>query len=264
MQARVLIIAGSDSGGGAGIQADIKSVSANGGYAATAITAITAQNTLGVSGVHPVPEEMVAQQIAAVLSDIGADAIKIGMLHNRRLIERVAQSLREHAPGIPVILDPVMVAKGGHKLLEDDAVAALKKLLVPMATVLTPNIPEAEALTGLKIETLADMQRAAQSLRAMGAQAVLLKGGHAEGETVQDVWAAADIDFIFTHLRIHTKNTHGTGCTLASAIAVNIAKGMPAQEAVLAARQYVHRAIAMAPGIGKGHGPLNHFWPFFG
>ena len=259
MVAKVLIIAGSDSGGGAGIQADIKSVSANGGYAATAITAVTAQNTQGVFGVHPVPIPILKQQIELVLSDIGVDAIKIGMLHSAEVIACVVEALKPY-PNIPIILDPVMVAKGGHPLLEPDAVQVLKTKLFPLATIVTPNIPEAELLCGMKIETLADMQQAAKRMKA---PAVLIKGGHREGDIVQDVWLAEGIEMIFESPRIHTRNTHGTGCTLASAIATNIAKKMPMNEAVFAAREYVHQAIATAPSIGKGHGPLNHFWPFF-
>ena len=259
MAAKVLIIAGSDSGGGAGIQADIKSVSANGGYAATAITAITAQNTMGVFGVHPVPIPILAQQIELVLSDIGADAIKIGMLHSAEVIRCVVKALKNY-PQIPVILDPVMVAKGGHALLEPDAVEVLKTELFPLAKIVTPNIPEAELLCGMKIETLADMQQAAKQMKA---SAVLIKGGHRESAMVQDVWLGDGIEFIFESPRIETRNTHGTGCTLASAIATNIAKKMPLTEAVSAARDYVYQAIKTAPDIGKGHGPLDHFWPFF-
>lgn len=260
MQGKILIIAGSDSGGGAGIQADIKAVSALGGYAATAITAITAQNTLGVFGVHSVPEHMVAQQIELVLDDIGADAIKIGMLHNAALIETIAHVLETKAAHIPLILDPVMVAKGGHPLLEPDAVEVLKSRLLPMASIITPNIPEAELLCGFPIRSLIDMEHAASTLRGLGAKAVLVKGGHAEGATVQDVWQQGDIHFVFEQLRIGTRSTHGTGCTLASAIATGIAQGMPQSEAVHRARHYVLEAIRHAPGYGKGHGPLNHFW----
>lgn len=259
MVAKILIIAGSDSGGGAGIQADIKSVSANGGYAATAITAITAQNTQGVFGVHPVPIPILKQQIELVLSDIGADAIKIGMLHSAEVIQCVVSCLKQY-PNIPVILDPVMVAKGGHALLEPDAVAVLKKELLPLATIVTPNIPEAELLCEMKITSLNEMQTAAKKLQG---PSVLIKGGHMEGKTVQDVWLTDGLEFIFESPRIATRNTHGTGCTLASAIATNIAKKMPLTEAVSAAREYVQQAIKTAPKIGKGHGPLNHFWPFF-
>lgn len=260
MRGKVLIIAGSDSGGGAGIQADIKTVSALGGYAATAITAVTAQNTLGVFGVHSIPERTVAQQIELVLDDIGADAIKIGMLHNSLLIETIAYMLEQKARHIPLILDPVMVAKGGHPLLEPDAVETLKVRLLPMASILTPNIPEAELLCGFAIHSLDDMRRAAATLRDLGARAVLVKGGHMEGHTVQDVWLGGGIEFIFEQPRIETKNTHGTGCTLASAIAAGIAQGLPESEAVHRARHYVVEAIRHAPAIGKGHGPLDHFW----
>lgn len=260
MHGKVLIIAGSDSGGGAGIQADIKTVSALGGYAATAITAITAQNTQGVFGVHPVPPEMVVSQIELVLSDIGADAIKIGMLHDAPLIEAIAETLMEKAKGIPIVLDPVMVAKGGHPLLLPDAVSVMKERLLPLSAIVTPNIPEAELLCGGTVESIAQMQAAASQLRALGAHAVLVKGGHREGEMVEDVWVGESLSFVFSHPRIETRNTHGTGCTLASAIATGLAQGLSATEAVHRARDYVLGAIRHAPDIGKGHGPLNHFW----
>ncbi len=256
---KVLIIAGSDSGGGAGIQADIKTSSAHGCYAATAITAITAQNTLGVFGVHPVPLEIIKQQIELVLSDIDADAIKIGMLYSKPVIETVAEALSPY-PAIPLILDPVMVAKGGHPLLEKDAIDTLIALLLPRATIITPNIPEAELLADIRINKISDMQQAANILRQKGARAVLLKGGHGEGSMITDVLLSDTLQFIFESPRIETNNTHGTGCTLASAIAANIAGGTALTEAVSAARKYVYGAIQHAPAIGKGHGPLNHFW----
>ncbi len=246
MQGRVLTIAGSDSGGGAGIQADIKTITVLGGYAMTAITALTAQNTLGVHGVHPVPPAFIAQQINVVLDDIGADAIKIGMLHTAEVIEAVAQALKSH-PSIPLVLDPVMVAKGGARLLEDSAVDALLTHLVPRATVVTPNIPETEALGGV------------QALLTAGAGAVLLKGGHDAGETVIDrlLTNAGEIER-FNALRQHTRHTHGTGCTYAAAIATGLAQGMPLREAIAWAFSYLQQAIATAPGFGKGQGPVNH------
>jgi hydroxymethylpyrimidine/phosphomethylpyrimidine kinase len=253
---RVLIIAGSDSGGGAGIQGDIKTVTALGGYAATAITALTAQNTQGVFGIHDVPDEFIRQQITLVLSDIGADAIKTGMLHRASIIDMVADVLREKH--IPLVLDPVMFAKGGAALLEANAIRSLKERLIPLATVVTPNIPEAEHLSGLPIHTTEDMRHAAQRILALGCKAVLIKGGHMEGETLIDLLLSKNREEIFTQTRLHTTHTHGTGCTLASAIATSLAQGMVLPDAVRRARHYVRKAIECAPGLGKGHGPLGH------
>jgi hydroxymethylpyrimidine/phosphomethylpyrimidine kinase len=258
---RVLAIAGSDSGGGAGIQADIKTITVLGGYAATAITALTAQNTLGVQAIHMVPPDFVAQQISAVLDDIGADAVKTGMLGDTATIEAVADALARHGPGLPLVVDPVMIAKGGAALLRDDAVAALTRRLLPMTTLLTPNLPEAEVLTGLAIPDVAAMHRAAAALLRMGVPAVLLKGGHLPGGDVVDLLATADGCEAFAAPRIASRHTHGTGCTLASAIATGLAQGMTLRDAVLRARAYVRAAIASAPGIGRGHGPLNHNVP---
>jgi hydroxymethylpyrimidine/phosphomethylpyrimidine kinase len=256
---RVLIIAGSDSGGGAGIQGDLKTVTALGGYGMTAITALTAQNTLGVFGIHPVPEEFIRQQIGVVLEDIGADAVKTGMLHSASVIEAVATALQKW--NLPLILDPVMVAKGGAPLLQLEAMAALKALLIPRAALITPNLPEAELLLGRKITSSRDhahdMLRAAEELLALGAAAVLLKGGHGSGAVITDVLASrAAAPVIFTSPRIDTRHTHGTGCTLASAIATSIAAGLPVAESVARAREYVYQAILTAPGLGHGHGPL--------
>ena len=256
--ARVLVIAGSDSGGGAGIQADIKTIAAFGAYAATAITALTAQDTLAVHGVHPVPPAFVALQIATVLADIGADAIKTGMLGDAAMIEAVCEALDRHAPGIPVVVDPVMVAKGGQQLLATEAVQTLRRRLLPRAAVLTPNIPEAEALCGMAIGDVAAMRRAAGALLAMGVPAVLLKGGHLPGDTVTDILATEAGMELFTDARIDTRHTHGTGCTLASAVAAGIAQGVTLRDAASRARAYVRAAIADAPGLGAGHGPLNH------
>ena len=255
----MLAIAGSDSGGGAGIQADIKTITMLGGYAATAITALTAQNTIGVHAIHMVPPEFISRQIAVVLDDIGADAVKTGMLGDAATIEAVAGALAQHAPGMPLVVDPVMVAKGGASLLRPDAVAALTRLLLPMASVLTPNLPEAEVLTGLAIPDIDAMRRAAAALLRMGVPAVLLKGGHLPGDEVVDLLATADGCEAFAAPRIASRHTHGTGCTLASAIATGLAQGMTLRDAVLRARSYVRAAIAAAPGIGKGHGPLNHY-----
>ena len=258
MNGRVLIVAGSDSGGGAGIQADIKAVTAMNGFAATAITALTAQNTEGVHGVVPIDPAFIARQIEVVLTDIGADALKTGMLHSAEVIETVATSFRRHAAGVPLVVDPVMVAKGGHRLLLSDAETALRDTLLPLAALLTPNLPEAEVLAGFPVRTEADMRRAAERLAALGPRAVLLKGGHLEGDRVVDLlFHEGRIDRFEDH-RIESRSTHGTGCTLASAIAAGLAQKMTLVDAVARARAYVRRAIETAPGFGRGHGPLNH------
>jgi hydroxymethylpyrimidine/phosphomethylpyrimidine kinase len=261
MKGRVLIVAGSDSGGGAGIQADIKTVTMLGGFAATAITALTAQNTLGVFGVLPIPPDFIRQQIEVVLDDIGADAVKTGMLHDTAVIEAVTDVLTARAGAIPLVVDPVMVAKGGAPLIEPGAIEALKRLLIPRAAVLTPNLPEAEILSGRTIDSLAAMQDAAAALLALGCRAVLLKGGHLAGDTVHDVLVAASGTREWHSPRIDTPHTHGTGCTLASAIATGLAQGLVVAAAVERARDYVRRAILSAPGIGSGHGPLDHGHP---
>ena len=261
MKGRVLIVAGSDSGGGAGIQADIKTVTMLDAFAATAITALTAQNTLGVFGVLPIAPAFIRTQIEVVLDDIGADAVKTGMLHDRAVIETVAETLAERAPQAPLVLDPVMVAKGGAPLIEPDAIDALKRLLVPRAAVLTPNLPEAEILAGCTIDSLEAMHRAAETLLRLGCSAVLLKGGHLAGDTVYDVLASDAGRRVWSHPRIDSRHTHGTGCTLASAIAAGLAQGLATESAVERGREYVRRAIASAPGIGRGHGPLDHAHP---
>ncbi len=255
---RVLICAGSDSGGGAGIQADIKTCTAFGAYAATAITALTAQDTHGVQAVIGVDPDFIRLQMRMVLRDIGADAIKTGMLADSPTIEAVCDALASDARGIPLVVDPVMVAKGGHPLLAQAAVATLKARLLPLASVITPNIPEAEALAGLAIPDLAAMHAAARALLALGVPAVLLKGGHMEGETLVDLLATADGIEAFSSPRIATTSTHGTGCTLASAVAAGLAQGMGLRDAVVRGRRYVAAAIAAAPGLGGGHGPLDH------
>ena len=260
---RVLIIAGSDSGGGAGIQADIKTVTMLGGYAATAITAITVQNTLGVTGVHPIPLEIVEGQARAVLDDIGADAIKTGMLGDIAMVETVARIL-DSARRAPAVVDPVMVAKGGSNLLATSAVDAVRSLMIPRASLLTPNAPEAQVLTGLPVLTTDDLRRAGEALLELGAKAVLMKGGHVEGETVIDVLMTPDGETTFEGERIHTRHTHGTGCTLASACAAGLAQGLSLPEAVARAWAYVHEAMRQAPGFGAGHGPLDHGWPLRG
>lgn len=260
---RVLIIAGSDSGGGAGIQADIKTVTALGGYAATAITAVTVQNTLGVTGVHAIPLDIIEAQARAVLDDIGADAIKTGMLGDIATVERVAAIL-DSAPGVAAVIDPVMVAKGGAPLLQQSAVEAVRKLMIPRAALLTPNAPEAEALTGLTVRTTDDLRRAAETLLGFGAKAVLMKGGHIAGERLTDLLITPDGETAFEGERMETRHTHGTGCTLASACAAGLAQGLPLIEAVARAWNYVHEAMLRAPGLGAGHGPLDHGWTLRG
>lgn len=258
-QGRVLVIAGSDSGGGAGIQADIKTITALGGYAATAITAVTVQNTLGVTGVHPIPLDIIAAQARAVLDDIGADAIKTGMLGDAGVVETVAAAI-DHAGSIPAVVDPVMVAKGGAPLLAEAAIGAVKSLMIPRAALLTPNAPEAAALTGLTVETTDDLRRAGEALLALGAKAVLMKGGHVAGDRVVDVLMTPEGETTFEGERIETRHTHGTGCTLASACAAGLAQGLPLEQAVARAWNYVHEAMLRAPGFGGGHGPLDHGW----
>lgn len=257
---RLLIIAGSDSGGGAGIQADIKTASAFGVYAMTAITAVTAQNTHGVHAIHAIPAELVRDQIVHCLKDIGADAIKIGMLGPVDVIESVADVLGLEAKSIPLVLDPVMVAKGGAPLLAADSVRALKRLLLPFATLVTPNIPEAVALTGITPDSEDKARAAADRLFACGAGAVLFKGGHGDGAMVRDILIEANNEMLVLESpRKDTAHTHGTGCTLASAIACELARGKQLTAAVSNAHAYVQAAIESAPGLGGGHGPLNHF-----
>ena len=260
MKGRVLVIAGSDSGGGAGIQADIKTITCMGGFAMTAIAALTAQNTLGVQGILPVPPDFVRLQIDTVMNDLGADAIKIGMLGDLAVIETVAEAIkfwRQKGP-LPVVLDPVMIAKGGDRLLPDHARQALIDHLVPLATVITPNLPEAAALTGLMVKTPDDRRMAARALMACGAQAVLMKGGHDAGDHLIDLLITPDGESIFEGRRYHTRHTHGTGCTMSSAIAAGLAQAISLDQAVGNAHAFVAQAIATAPGFGQGHGPLNH------
>ncbi|UPY35261.1 bifunctional hydroxymethylpyrimidine kinase/phosphomethylpyrimidine kinase [Sediminicoccus sp. KRV36] len=258
MKGRVLICAGSDSGGGAGIQADIKAVTALGGFAMTAITALTAQNTLGVQGVVGVAPEFIRRQMQSVLEDLGADAIKTGMLHDVATINAVCDEITWRAADVPLVADPVMVAKGGHRLLAQDAVETLKRRLLPLAAVITPNLPEAEELSGLAITNEAGMHQAAAALLAMGARAVLLKGGHMEGDLLVDLLVTPQGTHRYEDQRIATRHTHGTGCTLASAIAAGLAQGLALEPAVRRARAYVRAAIQGAPGFGAGHGPLDH------
>ncbi|MFO0389544.1 MAG: bifunctional hydroxymethylpyrimidine kinase/phosphomethylpyrimidine kinase [Alphaproteobacteria bacterium] len=255
---RVLVIAGSDSGGGAGIQGDIKTISALCGYAATAITALTAQNTKGVFGIHDVPDDFIKQQIRLVMDDIGADCFKTGMLHKASIIKAVAECLLPHIHSTPLVLDPVMFAKGGAPLLAVDALDTLKGYLIPIAEIITPNIPEAEFLSGTNIKTIADMEDAATKILALGCKAVLMKGGHLEGDDLTDILVTQDKAYHFTQPRIHTTHTHGTGCSMASAIATGIAQKLSLYDAVVRARAYVRKAIETAPQLGHGHGPLGH------
>ena len=255
---RLLIVAGSDSGGGAGIQADIKTASALGVYAMTAVTAITVQNTLGVTDVHPIPPEIVTAQMRVCLEDIGADAIKLGMLHSAPLIEAVSAVLEDY-PETPLVADPVMVAKGGAALLQSEAVSALDQSILPKATVITPNTEEATILLGRAIEDEAAMAAAAEQLAARYKTAVLLKGGHLSGEGVLNLLIeSGEAISRYVSPRLDTPHTHGTGCTLASAIACGLAAGLPLATAVEHACRFVHAAIAGAPGFGAGHGPIDH------
>ncbi len=257
-QGRVLIIAGSDSSGGAGIQADIKTCAAFGAYTMTAITAVTAQNTVGVQAVEMMPATLVKQQIESCLSDIGADVVKIGMLGTKEIIEVVAEAVDELDAF--VILDPVAVATSGDALLDEDALEVLRDKLLPLADLVTPNVPEAELLTGLNIEDVDDLTKAGDVLLEKGVYAALMKGGHLSGKSVVDVLVSEEGANIMSGPRLHTRHTHGTGCTLASAVAANMALGLDLDEAVMRAREFVFEAIRSAPGFGstKGHGPLNH------
>ncbi len=262
-----MTIAGSDSGGGAGIQADIKTIAACGCFAASAITAITAQNTMGVSGIFPVPVDMIEQQMRAVLDDIGADAVKIGMLHNSEAITGVCRTLASYNIK-HIVLDPVMVATSGHVLLEEEAIETLKERLLPLATLITPNIPEARILLGQSQWDDCRLSQCAQQLSRKTGRAVLLKGGHARGKEQESVsedfyhCARTGKSLTFTTERIQTPNTHGTGCTLSSAIASFLARGFPLEDALGRARDYLDKALKSGAeySIGKGHGPVHHFW----
>jgi len=258
MKGRVLICAGSDSGGGAGIQADIKTVTALGCFAATAITALTSQNTKGVFNVLDIPTSFLRQQMTVVLEDIGADVIKTGMLHSAEVIRTISNTLESLGDSSSLVVDPVMVAKGGHSLLQASAVDALKSELIHKADVLTPNIPEAEVLAGIEITSVDDMRRAGECLLRMGARSVLIKGGHLTDDTLTDILLTQSEEKLYSSPRLKTVHTHGTGCTLASAVAAGIAQGLELQIATDRARKYVFEAIRSAPGLGAGHGPLNH------
>ena len=263
---RALTIAGSDSGGGAGIQADLKTFAANGCYGLSVITALTAQNTMGVSGIHPVPVEFVRQQLRAVLGDIGADAVKVGMLFSVSLIETVAAALAEFAIA-PVVVDPVMVAQSGDRLLEADAIDTIKTQLLSLATVITPNLPEAQVLLGRTISGQDELYEAARDLAQFGCRAVLVKAGHLDGAASTDILYLADAKRFVTleGERIDTRNNHGTGCTLSSAIAAGLAQGLDLEAAARSAKTYIQRALQAGSTyrIGQGHGPVHHFYAFW-
>jgi len=252
-----LTIAGSDSGGGAGIQADLKTFSALGVYGMSVLTSITAQNTLGVQGIHDLPPEFVGLQIDSVMQDIGADAVKIGMLSNIQIIKIVSKKIKEYKVK-NLVIDPVMVAKGGDRLLKEDAVEALKQDLIPLAMIVTPNLIEAEVLSGLKIQNIIDIKEAAQKIHRLGPKNVLIKGGHLLSNEAIDLLYNGENFREFKAERINTKNTHGTGCTLSSAIAAGLAQGKKVEEAVNTAKKYITLAIKNSLDIGHGHGPLNH------
>ena len=263
---RVLSIAGSDSGGGAGIQADLKTFAANGCYGMSVITALTAQNTQGVTGIHAVPPAFAVEQMEAVFTDIGADAVKIGMLFSAELIEAVARQLKKHnAPNI--VLDPVMVAQSGDKLLRDDAIEAIKEHLMPLALVVTPNLPEASVLLDRELQTGEDLHQAAKDLARYGSQSILVKGGHLEDEKSRDLlFLVQENRFIeLEEDRIETKNNHGTGCTLSSAIAAYLAKGNSIEDSVRHAKAYITEAIRSGARytLGHGHGPVHHFFDYW-
>ena len=258
---KAMTIAGSDSGGGAGVQADLKTFAALGVYGASTLTAITAQNTVAVTAVHDIPTDVITAQIDAVLTDIGADAVKTGMLSSRDIIECVCEALEVH--GVQrLVVDPVMIAKSGDALLREDAIGSLRTRLLPLAMVVTPNIPEAEALTETTIVSDADVRRAAEAIVGMGARSVVVKGGHREGPATDLFYDGKEFKE-FTAPRFDTVNTHGTGCTFASAVAAGLARGMVVTDAVALAKDYVTEGIRHSFSIGQGHGPLNHFYKFW-
>ena len=252
-----LTIAGSDSGGGAGIQADIKTFQELGVFGTTAITALTDQNTLGVHDIYEVPSSFVQQQLQTVLDDFSVKAIKTGMLFSAEITEVVAETIRQQE--IPLIVDPVMIAKGGASLLQDAAVKTLIEKLLPYTTICTPNVPEAEMLTGIRIKNAKDVDRAAQQILQMGVQCVVIKGGHLEEADATDRVYTQQQSFTFTTPRVETKDTHGTGCTFSAALTANLAKGLPLHESIMEAKKFVHLAISTPLHIGNGNGPTNHF-----
>ena len=257
MTKRLLAIAGSDSSGGAGIQADVKTATALGAYAMTAITAVTAQDTTGVYAVQLMPPDLVAAQIRACLDDIGADAIKIGMLGSGEIAAAVAETLRKRAGEIPIVLDPVLASTSGTRLLDDLGQRVLHDTLMPLAALITPNIPEAELLTGIACDSAGGIAMAGEALLGAGARAVLIKGGHGAGDTLVDTLIAAVGRETFAMPRIATRHTHGTGCTYATAIAVGLAEGRGLEAAITRAMHFLRSALETAPGLGRGHGPLN-------
>jgi len=261
IKSKILIIAGSDSSGGAGIQADIKTVTSLGGYAMTAVTAVTAQNTKGVKKITPIPAANVQKQIQMVLDDIGTNAVKIGMLHNSNIIKCVYRLLKKYKLK-NVVLDPVMVAKGGSKLIDNNSIIHLKKLLLPLTNIVTPNIPEAEVLTGYSILNKKDMVRAAKKILNMGPKNVLLKGGHLKNKMIYDILVTKKEVRFFSKRKIKTKNTHGTGCTLSSALATCLSQKKNIFKSCEISLKYTKQAIISAPNYGKGFGPLNHLVSF--
>lgn len=259
MKGKVLTIAGSDSSGGAGIQADIKTISALGAYAMSAITAITVQDTNMVSDVYPIPAHIVKAQILSVLGDIGADAIKTGMLMSPDIILSISEALSGHAKGVPLVVDPVMMSTSGHMLLKPHSVNAMVSEILPKTTLLTPNLAEASKLTGVELlKNMDDMRKAADDLLKMGPDAVLVKGGHLKGDILTDLLVTQNSEKIFSSLRVPGKDNHGTGCTLASGIATGLAQNLLLEEAVVRAHHFVHQALEHAPGFGSGCGPINH------
>ena len=257
----VLTIAGSDSGGGAGIQADIKAISANGAFGMSVITAVTAQNTKEVRSVQQIDLQIIQDQIEAVFDDIQVDAVKIGMLGNVETVQVVAETLKKYKPKY-IVVDPVMISKGGHYLLEESAVEAVKEKILPLSSIITPNIPEAEVLIGRTLQTEEEMYKACEQIMEMGVDAVLIKGGHLMGPPNDLFYNGVDFHWLKAN-RIHTKNTHGTGCTLSSAIAANLAKGSTLFEAVKLAKQYITTAITHSLPLGSGHGPTHHFYDLY-
>lgn len=258
---RLLTIAGSDSGGGAGIQADLKTFAALGTYGMSVLTAVTAQNTVAVAGVHELPAAFVAAQLDAVAMDIGVDAAKTGMLANAAIVEAVAERVAAHRIA-NLVVDPVMVSKSGAALLHPSAEAALRDALLPLALIVTPNAPEAAVLTGREITSEADARDAAKAIHAMGVRCVLVKGGHLDGSEAIDTYYDGERLETLRAPRIATRNTHGTGCTYSAAIAAHLGRGLPPLEAVTAAHAYLQRAIETSFPLGSGHGPLNHLWPW--
>lgn len=256
---RVLTIAGSDSGGGAGIQADLKTFAAHGVYGMSVVTAVTAQNTVAVTAIHAIPAAIVGAQLDAVLDDIGVDAVKIGMLGHAETIVAVADRL-DRLPGVPIVLDPVMVSKSGARLLAEDAVAALLERLVPLCSLVTPNLPEAAILTGLEVGTEAERRRAGFALCREGAGAALIKGGHGEGDELVDLLCDGGRVTRYVHRRQPARSTHGTGCTLSSAVAARLARRAPLETAVAGALDYLQGALAAAFPLGAGVGPVDHLW----